>query len=85
MLLAHVATAVSLHCCFKISNKLPDPDGPLSKEVKAKVIKAANDNVEWAAKNIGASGKFKAEESIYDFHRSATTNGQTQLKNWHVW
>jgi len=49
---------MSLHRYFKISSKLPDPNGPLSKEIPAEAIKAANDSVEQATKTDGSgSGK----------------------------
>ena len=46
---------MSLHGYFKISSKLPDPNGPLSKEVPSEAIKEANKSVERATKNIGTS------------------------------
>ena len=46
---------MSLHRYFKISSKLPDPNGPLSKEVPSEAIKEANKSVESATKNIGTS------------------------------
>ena len=46
---------MSLHRYFKISSKLPDPNGPLSKEVPLEAIKEANKIVERATKNIGTS------------------------------
>jgi len=38
-------------------SKLPDPNGPLSKEVSAEAIKAANDSVEQATNYICTSDK----------------------------
>ena len=48
---------MSLHCYFKISNKLPNPNGQLSKEIPADAIKAANNSVELATKDRSTSGK----------------------------
>ena len=47
------------HRYFKISSKLPDPNGPLSKEIPAEATKAANDSIEQATKtqDIGTNGK----------------------------
>ena len=57
---------MSLHRYFKIqSNKLPDPNGPLSKEIPAEAIKTANDSVEQATKNSEASTSGKQSRGKY--------------------
>ena len=56
---------MSLHRYFKISSKLPDPNGPLSKEVPSEAIKEANKSVERATKilaRVNVAVENEAEE-----------------------
>ena len=57
-LVTAIEVTMSVHrYLMKISSKLPDPNGPLSKEMPAEAIKAANDSIEEATRNIGTIGK----------------------------
>ena len=58
---------MSLHRYFKISSKLPDPNGPLSKKVPLEAIKEANRSVEVATQDTSsdASGSSKEGRGTY--------------------
>ena len=58
---------MSLHQYFKISSKLPDPNGPLSKEVPSEHIKEANRSIEAATQDTssGTSGGAKRGRGTY--------------------
>jgi len=42
---------MALHCYFKPVSKLPDPNGPLSKEIPSVAIMEANKSVEQATRS----------------------------------
>lgn len=44
---------MSLHRYFKVSSKLPDPNGPLSQVVPSETIKAANKSISETVENTG--------------------------------
>ena len=46
---------MALHRYFKISSKLPDPNGPLSEIIPSQAIKEANEIVKQSTQNAGST------------------------------